>query len=277
MNLHPSLREGFARSAKESASPKLWKGLEFASFPSLGITGNKIWDYSHRQNNGTNNGATWKGSKIGSTLDFNGTSNFVDYGDITVLDGLSEMTISSWFQMDTWDGKLQAIFGKDALGEGDGGAYELHFDDRGGAGTTNALSYIMRGSTGALIANSDNNIVPDTGWHNAVGTYNNRSDFMRLYYDGKEIDSNTGVGTIRNSTAILEAGKSSHSGNFYFDGGINNMLLYRRAWTPSEVLFRYINRMAMFQLKRPIGKAPAAILAANTRRRKMAMQGLYLN
>jgi len=48
----PSFKQGFARSAGESAAPNLWKGLRAAWVPALGPTGGTLFDVSGNKNSG---------------------------------------------------------------------------------------------------------------------------------------------------------------------------------------------------------------------------------
>jgi len=77
----PSWRNGFARSARESIAPELWKGNIGLWAPSLGVTGNKLMDVSGYGGVGTltdmDPAEDWVSSQHGMTLRFDGANQRV--------------------------------------------------------------------------------------------------------------------------------------------------------------------------------------------------------
>ena len=84
--------------------------------------GIRAHDVSGFNNHGTlTNGPSWKqGRKSGSSLSFDGANDYVNYGDVTFLDGLSSWAIAAWFRIPDTAGQYALI-----------GKWNDHVNDRG--------------------------------------------------------------------------------------------------------------------------------------------------
>ena len=59
-------------------------------------TGDRVFDLSGNRNDGTLvNNASWTKGRFGSAIICDGTSDYIDCGDINAIDGASELTLVS--------------------------------------------------------------------------------------------------------------------------------------------------------------------------------------
>ncbi|MBU0546601.1 MAG: LamG-like jellyroll fold domain-containing protein [Patescibacteria group bacterium] len=225
------------RGSREKA--RIAKALEFSQtiHNSLGSEAVGIWDFdnctaqdaSGYGNNGTISGATCSSetpySAIGQasnqkSLSFDGVDDYVDFGDINSLDGLSEITIIAW------------IYPK----EGDDG---ILIDD----------SFLMRYSGWAsfiLFNNSGVNsgyLGQDASmnkWHMFAGTYNSKisGNNMKLYVDGILSSETSFSGILSSGNASFQLSIPAGSAD-RFNGLIDDVHIYTQALSQSQIQQHY--------------------------------------
>ena len=79
--------------------------------------GDHLHDFSPKDNHGDIKGASWKDGRYGWALEFDGTDDEVDMGDIDAIDGLSECTMAGWVKANALNTD-SALFGKAEVGRG---------------------------------------------------------------------------------------------------------------------------------------------------------------
>jgi len=99
--LKPSYATGYAKNASQSAHPELWRGCVFAAAPCLGPTGLTLRDWSGFQSHGTltnmSAGSDWVLSGGKWSLDFDGSDDYVNCGNISSIQpAASRTTIMAW-------------------------------------------------------------------------------------------------------------------------------------------------------------------------------------
>ncbi len=92
----PSWGQGFARSQSEAVNPGLWNGLMGNWQPTLGPTGLTLFDVSGRGNNGTLSGGMDSTNWQTNSLDFNGTSDYVEASLPAMWPDPDVITIMVW-------------------------------------------------------------------------------------------------------------------------------------------------------------------------------------
>ncbi len=123
----------------------------------------------------------------------------------------------------------------------------------------------------------------DHAWHHCAGTFDGR--FMRIYLDGVEIGALERHGTIALTPSASSFIGSSGGSNEHFQGGLDELRLYKEALSPEDISALYANGMAalalfarrMEEALKPIylpGGSFAETLA--TARRNLAARGLSL-
>jgi hypothetical protein len=87
-------------------------------------------------------------------------------------------------------------------------------------------------TAGGPFAVSGTSRLPLSTWTHLAGTYDGST--LRLYVNGNQVAAQTVSAAIRTSTAPLRIGGNSIFGQF-FRGRIDEVRIYNRALTPSEV------------------------------------------
>lgn len=176
-------------------------------------------DNSGNNNNGINYGATLATGISGNALSFNGTSNYIDCGNITSLNSLSEITVSCWVYSTNFAQDAMLVM-KNMVNT----VWEMYLEVpanvwkwRGG-GTGNNMTYSLP---------SNNN------WHHLLVTQSGINAIM--YMNGNAVKANTAdaLGTSSNPVNIGRFADSG--GSYYFNGLIDEVRIYNRALSAAEV------------------------------------------
>lgn len=184
-------------------------------------SGSTAVDGSGRGHDGTISGAVrTTAGHSGSALTFDGSGDRVTVADHIDLDLTSALTMEAWVRPDTTK-TWQTILLKEA---GSGIAYGVYATD-GGTGKTNAW-------IGDLGAYSPSAI--QTGrWTHVAATFEGGT--LRLYRDGAQVGAITGVSAPPVSTGPLRIGDNSVWSGEGFDGRIDEVRLWSRALSASEI------------------------------------------
>ncbi len=196
-------------------------------------------------NNGTVNGATLTADRFGNAnmaYSFNGTNNYIDFGDKPEFQfGANDFSISLWVYYTV---AQQGII----------------INKRGGATSSyNQYSIMVIGSPysggssnklwGFFSPSGSGYRATETGdqsgaWHHVV--LNQRySDSSSIYIDGQFIDSDLTAqnGQFNVAGFPLVAGYSSEQNGYFFNGKIDDIQIYNKALTSTEIddLFNELN------------------------------------
>jgi hypothetical protein len=199
----------------------LRQGLIGAWCPSLGATGYRLLDRSGYGNHGTltnmDAGMDWVGRSVGTSLDFDGTNDFIDCGNSVnhQFSNSQNFSVSCWFVR-------RSSFPESAL------ISCINSSDQGWSlsPSGNALRFPAY-NTGPSVA-----ILLNVVYH-AVAV--NRNGTRELYLNGVINDSNNG-GFITAANINTVIGRYySNLNAFYFNGWINDVRIYNRALTPAEI------------------------------------------
>jgi hypothetical protein len=172
-------------------------------------------------------GATWAFGYAGGGLSFNGSNSFVDAGSFDV--GGNAFTLSAWFKASTIPQTDPRIISKAT------GIYEqdhywmLSLTESSGA----RLRFRLKagGTTRTLIGNGAT--VAAGQWVHAVATYDGAR--MRLYQNGVEIGSLAASGTLTGNAGVPVRIGSNVNNFGVFNGVIDEVRVYKRALSPSDV------------------------------------------
>ena len=193
---------------------------------------------------GTMYGATWTAGVDGSALNFDGN----DYVALDMFyqngDSLPVFTVSVWYKTTVSGGAYNTNWALldfdrsdwfDVYVRGDNGRLAFSGDDSGG------VSGIFD-----IYADTDSN---DGAWHHGVVVYDSVNDFVKFYLDGQPdgVHTYADVGPISASTTrygFLGDGSEATSfngsrNNRYYEGAIDELQIYYRAFTDAEVLGLY--------------------------------------
>lgn len=154
----------------------------------------------------------------------------------------AEFSVEAWITQYLYENSGNAIV---ALGYG-GGGEQFVLDT--GNGTKGALRFFVHNAAGTgYNANSTNLLVNDGLWHHVVGVCDEAGGHLYLYLDGVQVASTTipaNSGLLSSSVPMsIGARQSGNNGgtnyDFQFYGAIDDVAIYSKALTASQVLAHY--------------------------------------
>jgi hypothetical protein len=193
-------------------------------FISVVDTGGTAYDSSGNNNTGQITSATQGEGKLGQALNFNGTSSYVGMANNSVLALTGDLTISAWVNTATLTGN-HTIFGKYYLEE-----YSLQVN----SGVPNfyqgdGTHYDNLNANTTLVANQ---------WHQITVVRNTASKKIFIYNDGNLDVAAGGLSYTYDPVAgsrIAAIGQRSTAGGIFWNGSIDDVRIYNRALSSTEV------------------------------------------
>ena len=176
------------------------------------------YDYSGNGNDGTLAGGVTRATstcKIGYCLDFNGSTNYVDVGSISLS---SPITFSAWINPSVLDSNDNPV------------VYNTTYFQV----WSNKIRFVINNAaaTAYTITSADT-------WYHVVGTYDkdaDPSDNIKLYVDGVLRDEYGWPNEIAAGNLLIGA----YTGpQLYFDGLVDDVRIYNRALDADEVKHLY--------------------------------------
>lgn len=211
-------------------------------------TANLIGQYPFKGNandkTGTNNGTlqnapsptTDRFGNINSAYAFNGTSQYISTAKSYI--NPSDFTISIWFKTNSTRGGKLIGFGREQVGTS--GQYDRHIY-MNNAGQVYFGIFNANGATvNSSLAYNDNN------WHLATAVLSGTTG-MYLYIDGVLAGANAAATLAENYTGYWRIGYDNLNGwtsqptDFYFNGSLDDALIYNRALNSSEAALLYVS------------------------------------
>tara|TARA_B110001450_G_scaffold120274_1_gene113376 strand:+ start:3820 stop:6039 length:2220 start_codon:yes stop_codon:yes gene_type:complete len=152
-------------------------------------------------------------------LQLDGTSNFIDCGNISALNNLSQITISFWYKFQGTDTQNGIISQSPSFELQDfSGSMYFHID-----GTSKTIS----------VSTTTFNY-KDGNWHNFVCTYK-ADDAQVMYIDNTQYATSSTTNTnLPTTTANLNIGRRNN-GFRYADASLSNASIWKAALTSSQV------------------------------------------
>src|SRR5258705_1061719 len=176
------------------------------------------------------NAPAWVAGKNGTGLSFNGSSTYVDLGNPAALQLTGSMTLSAWV-LET------ANVGDDGqiVAKSDGGAgWQLKSSPDTGVRT---FAVRLVSSTGAIVQRYSRTVRSLNTWYYVTGVYDAAARTLNIYVNGA-LDNGVLNGTVGTSqrNATVNANLGRRTGGFFIRGTIDDVRLYGRALTPTEIL-----------------------------------------
>jgi hypothetical protein len=213
-----------------------------------GLVGNwrmdgNVKDSSSYVNHGTNNGAVLAPDRKGQankSYTFDGSSS-IDAGDINALDGISQMSISAWVNLNNITQSNKYVVSK-ALDD----THRISLgtsQDAGGYGGPDDVFLNLTGG-GYIYGWTTANILTAGSWHHWAmvfdGTQSGNANVLKFYYDGIQ-QSLSFLGTIPATTdinsAVVRMGAELTGRNI--NASIDDVRIYNRALSSTEIRALY--------------------------------------
>lgn len=241
----PSYKQGWATHGASQA-PNLWKEVVGAWAPFLGPTGSRLLDWSGNHNDGTLTPATdWAVRKDGWVLEFDGTGNtFVEIPHNSSFDfGVNSFSVGAWVKINAATSVLVNKYDSSPIV-----GFNLEID-----GSGQPQFVILDGLGGVDLAKWDVNIV-DGNWHFVVGVKTGISR-IDLFVDGQLRASDSAISQTSSITSNdpLKIGIRVDTPIGPMNGLIDSVFILKRAPSAAEIMQRYLNPYAMFEV--PISPA----------------------
>jgi hypothetical protein len=230
--------------AKSSKGVKMSAGGDPKSWMSDGLVGywkmdeddwngtaGEVIDSSGNGNNGTaSGGATTNVGKFGNGGEFDGSDDYVDTG---ITDNIQngDFTVSLWMNPNTDGASSGRLVNKDPTGNG----WSLSYGDPG----NNRLRFFVRGMDDVSL---DTGSIIDIGnWYHVIGVFDNTNNNRYLYVNGTlEAINMSDTGTPNINSAAIAIAAEAEDNTINFDGQIDEVRIYNRALSESEVKDLYL-------------------------------------
>jgi hypothetical protein len=186
-------------------------------------SGTTVADASGNANDGTISGAAWSSQgKFGGALAFDGSNGWVTIADAPNLDLTTGMTLEAWVYPTAALSGWCTVVMKEHFSSAVYYLFANSDTNQPATGVFVGSEQMLRGGT-PLATNT---------WTHLATTYN--GTMQHLYVNGVRVASQPQVGPILASTAPLRIGGNSVMGE-YFQGRIDNVRIYNRALSASEI------------------------------------------
>ncbi len=186
-------------------------------------------DSTGNGNSGTLAGTTlptWGAGKINNALTFNGVDDEVDVPSASVLKPATAFTVAAWVKP-TSTSDMAVVKSPDGTGFGTGWRLTL-------SSTTGVTTYITTSVSGNTSANVGSTVAGQ--WSHVAFVYD--GNFLTAYLNGVAGTPTPATGTVTyGASDVLKIGKSS--GVSYFSGIIDDVRIYNRALSASDMLTLY--------------------------------------
>lgn len=208
-----------------------------AVVPGVDFRTGLVAEYSFNENTGTNamdtsgnnvtatlsNAPTWVTGAKGSALDFNGTNQYVGrpIGNLNLTG--NKVTVSAWFKADVTTGLRRIVTAQPVETSGEE-KFSLLIND-------NKLQFWIGTTIDGLLE------IPFTStgsWQHVVGVYDGVN--MLIYLNGAFASSTSKSGNLRSSaSSAFQIGRYGPTWGQYFDGAIDEVRVYDRVLSESEI------------------------------------------
>ncbi|MCW3106343.1 MAG: C-terminal target protein [Segetibacter sp.] len=228
---------GTSISVTVNASPAI------SQIPSANLIANYKFNGNANDESGNDNGtlqnapasATDRFGLSNKAYSFNGSNQYVSTANIYLPP--ANFTISTWFKTTTTTGGLLIGFSGTQTGSSPYYDREIYMNNTG------QIYFHVFNSTGNHYLNSTSTYNDGT-WHHVTGSLSSTGG-LKLYIDGTQIAADPSVLTAQNYIGFWKIGFNTLTGvqsvpsSFYFNGTLDDILIYHRALTATEVATIY--------------------------------------
>lgn len=191
--------------------------------------GNNIYDASGNNKTGiiTAGGGGWTSGKIDKAYNFDGSATFISIGSSTIT-GTSPFTLSAWLKLRTHSSYGLAVYMGNAS---QSQSAWIGYTATAQVGASNSIG-------GGFYGRNYGSGIADNEWHLVTLTFSGGANGTAvLYVDG--IQKTTDVYTPNLQPTSLIMGKANTGTPYWYNGLIDDVRIYKRALTATEVLQLY--------------------------------------
>jgi hypothetical protein len=177
----------------------------------------------------------------GNARSFDGSSDYISVADTPSLDGMDQLSLSTWVKVNSFSSQTVVPIGKDVNSV----SYRINIAPSGQLSFVVATSNNSWYSTGTVV---DSSVSLTTGkWYHIAAIYDGSR--VRIYVNGQLTGTGSQdiSGNILNSDSEVHFGKSSSANIDYFNGMLDEVRVYNRALSADEILLQYDSRMKYVQ------------------------------
>ena len=192
-------------------------------------------DYSGNGNDGTNYGSSLTVDRFGrfnQARSFDGSNDYIAIENLYYDSDYSALSVSAWFKTSTSTENIIMSYDRNEY-------WRLEI---GGDNTSKRVAMSFYTDSGQVDNFESSTDVDDNNWHHVVFTYNAGNAY--LYVDGSLEDSTTSgskIGTGNTRYGFIGVGSEAESfdgdkgPDDYFDGEIDNVKIWNRALSSTEI------------------------------------------
>jgi hypothetical protein len=214
--------------------------IEVTDIPESGVS---RWKFDHNSdastatdswgiNDGQINGASYASAYQGShALYFDGTENYVSVTDNATLnfDSTESFTVSGWLNLDDLSTNVSMLAKRDGSGNNFEG-YQIQVRDA----DAEFAFFVDDGASGSSV--SARGGTPTTGsWIHLAGTFDRSSGDLTLYVDSSSVGSTSSSLGVISPAANFYVGAYENLSAEYFNGKIDDVRIYDKALSATEV------------------------------------------
>ena len=246
----------------------LRQGLVGAWCPSLGASVFRLIDRSGNNNHGTltnmDPGTDWVPSGGKLALDFDGSNDYVDIPDSPSLNPTKQITICCWYYSRGLPSSTTP-FTYCLLGKTTSVVAEPYpaFDIRGSSTSTLELAIAI----GTQFKTVSLGTITQNTWTFIAATYNGA--VLAGYRNGVLVQSSSQSGDIGTTTNPLRLGDNPGFSPRFYNGQLDDIRIYNRALTPSEIRLLYTGGRGVGLMPERIKHRRKTTAAATNRRRRI--------
>jgi hypothetical protein len=177
-----------------------------------------------------NHGAIYGASVRNQGAEFNGTSDYINAGDLTAFEFAGDFTVSAWIKYITY---ADQVFVSKWSGVGSGSQWWLGYIS---AGTSKIQFGVYTASKVAVALGTS---ITSGTWRHVVGVRSGTNIY--IYEDGVQKGTDTTYAEVagQNSAPLTIGNYNGGAGSWWDKGNIADVLIYNRALSASEVLNLY--------------------------------------
>jgi hypothetical protein len=206
--------------------------------------GNTAYDTSGHGNDGTLGGGTaayspaWSGlGKLGSALDFDGNTDYIEVASSSSINNMSQFTISMWYYANA-SGESRHFLTKERDGVEEGIDFRIDANDQ--------IQLNVDCDSGDMKKYSLDGALDEGKWHHITAVFNDcDGDNNSIILDGSELsdyeESAGGGNRVDDTKASIYIGNTQWSfpSTLGFDGLIDQVRIYNYVRTQAQIIWDY--------------------------------------